>query len=340
MCAPAESTKPAPWVFHKMINTDQTYRLLTRSDFDGLVCALLLKELEILGEIKFVHPKDMQDGAIEVTSNDILTNLPYVPGCHLCFDHHSSEETRNEGVSPDNYVLSTSADSAARVVYDHYGGAERFPAISEAMMTAVDKADAAKFTADEIKNPQGWALLSFLMDARTGLGRFHDFRVSNYQLMMNLIDCCRDMDIDEILCLPDVRERVELYRKHQQHAVNQIKRCSTVHENLVVLDLRDEETIYATNRFTVYALYPQCDISIHVLWGKQKQNTVFTIGKSILDRSCSTDVGELCLKYGGGGHEAAGTCQVEHEDAIRVQQELIDQINADHHAIKGTPAAV
>lgn len=314
-----------------MTNTNQRYRLLTRSDFDGLVCALLLKELDILGEIKFVHPKDMQDGEIEVTENDILTNLPYVPGCHLCFDHHSSEEIRNEGQQSDNYVLSTSADSAARVVYDYFGGRERFPKISESMMEAVDKADAAKFSADEIQDPQGWALLSFLMDARTGLGRFRSFRVSNYQLMMDLIDCCRDLDIEDILLLPDVRERVELYEEHRELAQEQLKRCSTVHDNLVVLDLRDEETIYATNRFVIYSVFPQCNISIHVLWGKQQQNTVFTIGKSILDRSCRTDVGELCYQYGGGGHEAAGTCQVEHDAAERVLQELITRINADQH---------
>jgi nanoRNase/pAp phosphatase (c-di-AMP/oligoRNAs hydrolase) len=312
-----------------MTNTKQQYRLLTRSDFDGLVCALLLKELGILGEIEFVHPKDMQDGVIEVNENDILTNLPYVPGCHLCFDHHSSEEIRNEGEQADNYVLSTSADSAARVVYDHFGGRERFVRISEEMMVAVDKADSAKFSAEDIQDPQGWALLSFLMDARTGLGRFRSFRVSNYQLMMDLIDCCRDLDIEEILLLPDVRERVELYQEQKELAHEQLKRCATVHENLVVLDLRDEETIFATNRFVIYSLFPMCNISIHILWGKQQQNTVFTIGKSILDRSCCTDVGELCYEYGGGGHQAAGTCQVEHEEAVRVLQELITRINTD-----------
>lgn len=324
-----------------MTNTQQQFHLLTRSDFDGLVCALLLKELGILGEIQFVHPKDMQDGAIEVTENDILTNLPYVPGCHLCFDHHSSEEIRNEGERPENYILSTSADSAARVVYDHFGGRERFENISEDMMVAVDKADAARFTADEILDPRGWALLSFLMDARTGLGRFREFRVSNYQLMMDLIDCCRDMEIDDILLLPDVRERVELYQEHRDLARQQLLRCARVHENLVVLDLRDEDTIYATNRFTIYSLFPQCNISIHVLWGKQQQNTVFTIGKSILDRTCGTDVGELCFRYGGGGHEAAGTCQVDHDDAERVLQELISQINSDHGVGAGnTPVEV
>ena len=312
-----------------MIQPHKKYRLLTRSDFDGLVCALLLKELDILGEIKFVHPKDMQDGVIEVTENDILTNLPYVPGCHLCFDHHSSEEIRNKDERYSNYVLKPEADSAARVVYDYFGGREQFTHISEEMMSAVDKADAAKFTHDEILEPQGWALLSFLMDARTGLGRFHDFRVSNYQLMMDLIDNCRDLTIQQILQSPDVKERVDVYEEHRQRAQEQIKRCATVHDNLVVLDLRDEETIYATNRFVVYSLFPMCNISIHVLWGKQKLNTVFTIGKSILDRSCRTDVGELCYRYGGGGHQAAGTCQVDHDDSQRVLNELITKINSD-----------
>jgi len=304
------------------------FRLLTRSDFDGLVCAVLLKELGILGEIKFVHPKDMQDGTIEVTENDILTNVPYVEGCHLCFDHHASEETRL-GDRADNHILESDADSAARVVYNYYGGKEKFPNVGEDIMHAVDKADAARFTREEILNPEGWELLSFLMDARTGLGRFREFRVSNYDLMMELIDFCRDHTIQEILELSDVKERIDLYREHESLAKEQIKRCSKVYNNLVVLDLREEETIYTTNRFTIYSLFPETNISIHVLWGKQKQNTVYTIGKSILDRSSTTNVGDLCFKYNGGGHHAAGTCQVEHEDAPRVLNELIEQINAD-----------
>lgn len=311
------------------MSTNTTYRLLTRSDFDGLVCAILLKDLGILGDIKFVHPKDVQDGLVEVSENDILTNLPYVAGCHLCFDHHHSEEIRNEGLNPENHILHSDADSAARVVYNYFGGQDRFPTISHEMMDAVDKADAAKFSHDEILNPQGWVLLSFLMDARTGLGRFREFRVSNYQLMMDLIEYCKDHTIDEILQLPDVQERIELYQSHAVLAKEQIERCGRVHQNLVVLDLRGEETIYATNRFTIYSLFPQCNISMHILWGKQKQNTVFTIGKSILDRSSTTDVGELCLEYHGGGHSAAGTCQVSHEDAEPVCKELIARITGE-----------
>ena len=303
------------------------YRLVTRSDFDGLVCAVLLKELGMLEDILFVHPKDMQDGKVAVTNKDITTNVPYVPGVHLAFDHHSSE-TKRVGERPGNHIIDPKAMSAARVVYDHFGGAKQFPRINEEMMTAVDKADAARFSKDEILDPKGWVLLNYLMDPRTGLGRFREFRISNYQLMMALIDACLTKTVDEILEMPDVTERVALYREHEPKANEQIKRCATVHKNLVVLDLRAEETIWPTNRFAIYALYPQCNISIHVMWGLKKQNTVFAIGKSILDRSSKTNVGELALSYGGGGHDAAGTCQVDNDKADATQAELIAKINA------------
>lgn len=310
------------------------FQLLTRSDFDGLACAILLKELGILDGIKFVHPKDVQDGKVEVTSNDILTNLPYVPSCHLCFDHHDSEDVRSGGTLASNHILNPRADSAARVLYEYYGGPATFPTISEEMLRMVDKADSAQFTREEILNPQGWVLLSFLMDPRTGLGRFREFRVSNYQLMMELVDYCRDHTIEETLTLPDVRERVELYQEHREKFMEQVLRCTTVHGNLAVLDLRAEPVIYVGNRFMVYALFPECDVSMHVLWGLKQQNTVFAIGKSILNRSCSTKIGDLLLQYGGGGHDAAGTCQVENEKAAEVQRELISRITADANAAK------
>ena len=304
------------------------FRLITRSDFDGLVCAVLLKELDMIDDIKFVHPKDMQDGTILVSERDISTNLPYVPGIHLAFDHHLSETLRMED-KPENHIIDPDAPSAARVVYDYYGGKVAFPNVADDMMAAVDKGDAAQFNKDEVLNPQGWDLMNFLMDARTGLGRFREFRVSNYQLMMDLIDYCRGHSIAQILDLADVKERVELYNEHREKQIDQIKRCSTVHGNLVVLDLREEETIFAGNRFMIYALYPDTNISIHVMWGMQKMNTVFATGKSILNRTSNTNVGELMLKYGGGGHLNAGTCQVENEDAERILGELIEQITAD-----------
>ncbi len=304
------------------LSLDRAYRLVTRSDFDGLVCAALLKEMGILDDILFVHPKDVQDGKVQLTADDITTNLPYRPEVALAFDHHSSEQLRVSGTA-ENRVMVADADSAARVVYDHFGGAERFPGVSTEMMEAVDRADAAKLSMDDILDPQGWILLSFLMDPRTGLGRFRDFRISNYQLMMQLIDCCLTMSIEEILKSPDVAERVALYREHADLATAQIRRCSTVHGRVVVLDLRDEEVIHPANRFLLYALYPSCRVSIHVLWGLRRQNTVFALGRSIVDRSSTLDIGALMLANGGGGHQAAGTCQIANQDAEGVLDELV-----------------
>jgi nanoRNase/pAp phosphatase (c-di-AMP/oligoRNAs hydrolase) len=304
------------------------YRLVTRSDFDGLVCAVLLRHLDLIGDITFVHPKDVQDGAVDVGPTDILTNLPYAPGAHLVFDHHHSETLRTGGQAS-NHVIDAEAPSAARVIYDHYGGAERFPSVSDELMVAVDQADSAQYEITDILQPTGWTLLNFLMDSRTGLGRFRQFRISNYQLMMQLIDACIDhQDVEEILALPDVAERAELFRDQQELFVDQLHRVSHMRGDVVIVDLRTEEIIFAGNRFMIYALFPDARVSIHIIWGKQKLNTVFAVGKSILDRTSPTDIGSVMLQYAGGGHVAAGTCQVSHEDAERVLGELVEKVGA------------
>ena len=303
------------------------YRLVTRSDFDGLVCAVLLRHLNLVGDITFVHPKDVQDGAVEVSDRDILTNLPYLPGAHLVFDHHHSETLRNAGIRS-NHIIDPDAPSAARVIYDHYGGAERFPDVSEELMTAVDRADSAAYGIEEILEPTGWTLLNFLMDSRTGLGRFRNFRISNYELMMQLIEeCIQHQDVHDILALPDVAERADLFRSHRPLFEDQLRRVSRLVNDVVVVDLRDEETIYAGNRFMVYALFPDARVSIHIIWGRQKINTVLAVGKSILDRSSPVDIGAVMLGYNGGGHLAAGTCQVPHEDSERVLTEVINAVS-------------
>ncbi len=304
------------------------YRLVTRSDFDGLVCAVLLKELDIIDEIKFVHPKDMQDGKIAITNNDITTNLPYVEGAHLVFDHHFSETLRHEKIKK-NHIIDPYAASAARVLYKYYGGQPKFPQISEAMMEAVDKSDSAQFSQEEVLHPAEWVLLNFIMDARTGLGRFKEFTVSNYQLMMQLIDYCKNHKIEQILELPDVKERVDLYFEQEEKFKEQVQRCAKVYNDLVVLDLRNEEIIYAGNRFVIYALFPECSISIHTLWGLKQQNTVFAVGKSIFNKNSKVNIGHLMLRYGGGGHMNAGTCQIENDRASKILNELIAQIDQD-----------
>lgn len=304
-----------------MASTGSKYRLVTRSDFDGLVCAVLLRELDMIDDIKFVHPKDMQDGLIAISDEDVTANLPYVEGVHLAFDHHSSEYER---IGPrSNYVIDPNAPSTARVIYRHYGGAETFPAVSEAMLEAVDKGDMARFSREEVLDAQDWNLLNFIMDARTGLGRFRNFRISNYQLMMDLIDYCKDHTIEEILALPDVSERVELYREHETKFREQLLAVGELQGNVLVIDLRSQDTIYAGNRFVKYALFPEASNSVQILWGFKRQNTVLTVGRSIFNHQSKVDIGKLMLSYGGGGHAAAGTCQVPNDEAEQVLAEVV-----------------
>ncbi len=304
-------------------------RLVTRSDFDGLVCAMILKEMGMVEEIKFVHPKDVQDGKIDLSATDITTNLPYDPRVGMAFDHHESEIDRLKATETNGkLIIDPKARSAARVVYDYFGGKAKMPRISDELMEAVDKGDSADFTIDEILEPKGWVLLHYLMDARTGLGRFRDFRISNYDLMMELIGYCMEHKIEDILALPDVKERVDLYFDQAQQFKDQIRRIAKMEGKVVVLDLRNEEVIHAGNRFMVYALYPEAQISVHVVWGFKKQNTAVMIGKSIINKASDVDIGELCLKHGGGGHRNAGTCQLDNDAVDAILPEIIKELNA------------
>ncbi len=302
-------------------------RLVTRSDFDGLACGALLKELGVIDSWKFVHPKDIQDGLFEVSDNDVLANVPYVPGCKLWFDHHSSESERL-GKDIQFEGESRLEDSAARVIYEYYGGKARLPHFEE-MVVAVDKVDAAKLTRDEILNPTGWVLLGFIMDPRTGLGRFRDFRISNYALMEELMEACRTQNIEQILENPDVKERAEMYFEQDARFREMVAAHTTVHGNVIFSDLRDVSPIYTGNRFLVYSLYPEQNISIWLVDGRAKMNCPIAVGHSVLNRTSKTDVGALMLKYGGGGHHQVGTCQVDYDDVDRVIGEIIAKMNQD-----------
>jgi len=304
-------------------------RLLTRSDYDGLMCAVLLKELNMYEEIKFVHPKDIQDNLVEVSDQDILVNIPYVQGCGIWFDHHTSEQERGIADGVEFEGSNWPAPSCARVIYEYYGGDEKLGKYKE-MLEAADKADSAQFTRDEILNPTRWVLLSFMMDPRTGLGRYRDYRISNYQLMLVLIDELRVKGVDEILALDDVQERVRRYEEHKPHFLQMMFEYSTAEGDVIVTDLRDVPETYVGNRHVIYALYPYQNISIRIFDGKDKEFCVFSVGYSILNRSSTVDVGSLMLKYGGGGHTAVGTCQIPYSEVERVLNEMLRYINVEH----------
>lgn len=302
-------------------------RLLTRSDFDGLVCGVLLKEAGIIDSWQFVHPKDMQDGVVEATENDVLANVPYVSGCGLWFDHHASEQERLD-LKGKFQGDSRPAPSAARVIYDYYGGKAKFGRFDD-MMTAVDKTDSGQLTREEITDPKGWIMLGYIMDPRTGLGRFQDYRISNYSLMEKLIDYCREMSIDDIMKLPDVQERVKRYNEQTQTFKEMVSKYTRTEGNVIITDLRGADIIYTGNRFMIYSMYPDQNISLWVIDGRNKQNCVISLGHSIINRTSQTNVGSLMLKYGGGGHAMVGTCQVPYADADQVLGEIIAKLKAD-----------
>ncbi len=302
-------------------------RLLTRSDFDGLACGTMLIELGLVDEWKFVHPKDVQDGLIEVTDNDIMANIPYVKGCKMWFDHHSSESERL-GENKEFEGESRLAPSAARIIYEYYGGKERLGHFEE-MVLACDKVDSGNLTKEEILNPTPWILLGFLMDPRTGLGRFREFRIPNYMLMENLMQQCRTDNIDQIMQNPDVVERIKLYFEQQEKFIEMVKTHTKIYDNLIVTDLRDVDVIYTGNRFLIYSLYPEQNISLWIVDGRDKLNVAIACGYSILNKTANTNVGSLMLKYGGGGHKQVGTCQVDTPNAEKAISEIIEQIRID-----------
>lgn len=323
------------------MRNDRPFRLITRSDFDGLVSAAMLREIGEVDSVMFVHPKDVQDGKVLVGRNDMLVNLPYVASAGQVFDYQAPGSRRLPRVGYGNLVMGVGESSVSRVIYEHFGGESRFLGVSQDLLKAADQYGSAAYSLADVLHPRGWALLGFITDPRTGLGRFRDFRVSNLQLMMMLVDACRSMDAERILALPDVAERVRRYHEHEAMAIEQIRRCARIEGDAVVLDLRKETVIYAANRFLVYALYPNSTVSVHVMWGREKANTVLAVGRSIFNTASTVDVGDLCTRFGGGGHQFAGTCQLGNDVANQRLEEMLARLSAPQAAssTKGTALA-
>lgn len=306
---------------------NEQYTLYTRSNFDGLVCAALLRELGLIEDVIFVHPKDVQDGKIQLTQNDITASLPYTEGVFMAFDHHSSETVRTTDYK-ENYIIEPTAPSSARVIFEYFGGENRFTSNLNDLMNAVDKADCSNFTEEDVRNPEGWVMLNYLMDPRTGLGRYKNFRISNYDLMLKLVNVCTERSIHDIMNDADIQERVKLYFEEKDKFEEQIRTLTTIYnDGIAVLDIRNRDVIHVGNRFLIYALFPEASISVHIMNGKQNQNTVFAVGKSIINNTCPIDIGALMYEFGGGGHINAGTCQVDNDKAQETLDALVARIN-------------
>lgn len=298
--------------------------LITRSDFDGLACGALLLEAGIIDSYTFKHPKDIQDGLVTVTENDVLANVPFVEGCGLWFDHHSSEYERVQ-LEGKYKGESRITPSCARIIYEYYGGKERFPQFDD-LMEAVDKVDSGNLTIDEVLNPTGWILVGFLMDPRTGLGRFRNFTISNYQLMEKLLVCCRTMTTQEILDLPDIKERIEVYNEQAELFKKMVHEHTRIERDVIITDLRGVDPIYTGNRFMIYSLYPEQNISAWIVSGKGGAGCSAAVGYSIMNRTSKVNVGQLMLKYGGGGHRKVGTCQFTDENMDEMLPKMLEEL--------------
>ena len=304
-------------------------RLLTRSDFDGSVCAAILQELEIVDEILYVHPKDLQDNKIDVSENDIIANVPFVEGCGLWFDHHSSEHERLDLVGKFNGA-SELAPSAAHVIYNFYSQkteyAQKLKKFDE-LIEMVGIADSARFTREDIINPAGWIMLAFISDPRSGMGYKRNFKISNFELMQRLPDLLRTKSVEEILQLPDFQERMRIYQEENDQFKQLLLQKSNIAGNAIVIDFRGVKTIPVGNRFLEYVLYPQQNISIRLTEINKDDLIMISIGHSIFNQTSKMDVGSLCLKYGGGGHKSVGTCQIKSQAADQVLNEMLQRIN-------------
>lgn len=303
-------------------------RLITRSDFDGLVCAVLLQEVEQIDSVEFVHPKDVQDGKVAVGRDDILTNLPYQSGVGLWFDHHSSEIVRNEDTAAYRGRFEI-APSAARVVFNHYG-AEKLGKFAK-LLESVDKSDAAQLSRDEVLRPDGWMLLSFVMDPRTGLAYHRDYAISNRELMTKMIALIAKHPDNPAIVLADadVKERTDRYFAQQKEFEAYTREHSRVDGNVIITDVRGAGDPPAGNRFLVYTMFPDANIQVRIFEGRRGEFVVCAVGHSIFNRTSKTDVGKLMSRYNGGGHRGAGTCQLPLATAEKQLREIVDTIKRD-----------
>lgn len=308
-----------------MENPINPYRLVTRNDMNGLASAALLYYLNVIDNVAFAHPRDIESGKFKLTERDITANLPYFTSVHLAFQHRINQPGQLE-IQHTNLVINSDVDSTARVIYDYYGGREKFPSLLQTVVAAADKSNSAMYTIEDVLQPKEWDLLSFTLDPQTGLGRFKDFKMSTDELVKGLAKLCVYSTIEEILAKHDVAERVELYLEQESSYDEQIKRCATVIQKVLVVDLREETRIYAGNRFRVYALYPSTNISMQVYWSSDEHKTILiSVGKSVFDRSSKVDVGMVMKQFGGGGHVNAGSVQVDLSEYISVRDGLINQ---------------
>jgi hypothetical protein len=296
-------------------------RLVTRGDLDGLTCAVLVTTCEQIEDILLIHPQDVTDKKVPITRADILANLPYHPQCGKWFDHHllTASNERPPEHFDGRYGLSP---SAARMVFEYY--IEAHPEIRkyETLLSETDRLDSAMLNLEDVLDPKDYILLGYTLDPRTGLGAFHDY-------FLKLVEWLKSLPISEILALPEVARRSTVLREQDVAFRDATRTRSRLEGNVVFTDFRGEEAPPVGNRFLVYTLFPQANVSLRVHWGPRKEFVAAAVGHSIFNRTSRTNVGELMSRYGGGGHRGAGTCLLPRDKAEDQIAEIIASMRKD-----------
>jgi hypothetical protein len=296
-------------------------RLVTRADLDGLACAVLMTASEKIDEILLVHPQDITDKKIPINLNDILANLPYHPSCGKWFDHHLLTESNERPPEKfeGRYGL---APSAARVVFEYYIEKNPFLRKYEHFIAETDRLDSAQLNIEDVLEPKDYILLGYTLDPRTGLGAYQDY-------FKKLVEWLHSKPIEEIMEIPEVKARVD--RIHEQDKA--FREATLAHSrldgNVLITDFRSLSQLPVGNRFLVYTLFPQANISMRVHWGPSHEHVSVAVGHSIFNRTSRTTVGNLMSRYGGGGHKGAGHCLLPAASAEAKIAEMIATMKKD-----------
>jgi hypothetical protein len=288
-----------------------------------MTTGVLLKEMNLVEDVLLCQAKDIEKGFVQITCNDITAGLPCRESAYLAFDHYSDQG--GMGMNQRNHIVDTNCRSTSRVVYNYFGH-DRFNRVPRELLNVVDKVTCADITLDDILYPSGWMLLSHLIDHRTALDRYTRFSLSTAMLMETLIDWCREYTVWEVLSLPPIEERSTCYFANVGAYKLQIMQCATVHKNLVIVDLRNKDIVYPGNRFMIYALFPECNVSLQIIPNHAGTKTTIAVGKSFLDRSLTVDIGKAMRECGGGGNRNAGACDVDNDRVDIVVSNLINTL--------------
>ena len=296
-------------------------QLVTRADWDGLVCTVLLSKTDKIDGIFFAHPKDMQDGKVKIPKGAVVANLPYHPDCGLWFDHHVSEEEKARKLGDQLKGRFALAPSAARLVYDYYGGEAKFPEYKE-LLGITDRVDGAQLTLEDVTHPQGYVLLAYTIDPRSGLQGYQSY-------FLWMVELLKEQPLEKIMADPEVKTRCETILAEDTRFRRALLINSKQDGNVVITDFRGLGEVPPGNRFLIYALFPTANVSVRLFDGPGGKTMVVALGHSIFNRTCQTNLGELLSKYGGGGHAGAGTAQLPKAGADAKIAEIIAALKAN-----------